>query len=1236
MKKLSKAGLLFCTLVAQSGLTQATRYSDVNTSIFNSNSQQRCLDCHHSSLASGAARGFAPTNVNFNTYSRATQNNSGNYVHVRANVRVQAGSMPTLGTLNATERNLMQDWINDGAPFASATASTSATVGTRTKTSIVVNGTVDTNVHSATTFAGTYFVQYSTNTSYSSSTSSSTRSLTFAANVARTITGLQCGTSYNYRFRARNGHGFSLVTTARSASTLNCTAPVITQGASTNRTATEDVDFNFSLNSTDNDPGTRVWTLWSGPSDGTLTILSTTGGGNTVNLRYRGSLDYSGPDSFVMRVRNSTTNLSDFITVNMTVNPASDPPVITQGVDEVVYMSEDSSPTPFGLTLNATDPDGDTLYWRIESQGSSGIASVTGTGASKAIAYTPNPDVCCGPDEVVGITIISFFPFVIENILAPIADSFVVSVFDQGPGLGISDQITVRVSIAPANDSPTAVNDTYDNILVNSTNNNLNVLGNDSDPDFTYSDTAETMVITVVSTPSGGGTAVNNGSSISYTPVSGAVTGETFTYTIQDSAGETDTATVTVSPPDFDGDGIVDYIDNCAATSNPDQDDNDGDGTKADNSNTDPVDTDTGGDACDLDDDNDGILDVDELAYPTCLDPFDSSDAVLDCDGDGVSNIDEINDGDPSTTPDEDSVGPTVTAPADITVDATGYFTMVDLGSATANDGNDGSIAIVKPVVDAVISNCVELGAVPTEAPPFRPGLHIVTWATCDSTANLGTDDQIVNVNPLATVVAGQVTGEGLMVSVVVSLNGDAPAYPVTVDYTIEGTADSGDHDAVDGTVTIASGTSGSVDINIATDASGEADETIILTLTSANNAALGSVTIHTVTITEANVAPLADIAVTQGGINAGTTLYATLAVGEVIFVADASDPNGDSLSYAWSGLAALGASAGATTPSVTIADIDGIAAGAYPVELSVSDGTATTIASLLLNVVASVPDLTAGTGNADCDGDGAVDVPANDDCDGDGVANDIEGAFDSDGDGIPDYLDDSRIADRGVLQNQSGDPASSYLLQVEAGLSLRLGATARAAGIHGAMIDQQSITDHGGQAGGLALNSEDDYSSYGGLYDFEISGLNPAIATASIVLPLQSALRNDSEYRKYKADIGWSAFVEDASNIIMSAPGEPGICPAPGSSEYTAGLTPFHNCIQLTIEDGGPNDADGVRDFVIRDPGGAAIVPEVEPVPVAADGRIGALHPVFLMLLMLVPFLYYYRLKKQLIINSE
>jgi len=100
------------------------------------------------------------------------------------------------------------------------------------------------------------------------------------------------------------------------------------------------------------------------------------------------------------------------------------PPVITEGAQTTVTMSENGDPTAFSLTLNATDPDpGDTLTWSIRNAPEHGTATVSGTGASKAVGYVP--------DE-----------------LYSGSDSFVVQVTDS---FGNYDTITVNVTIAAVN-----------------------------------------------------------------------------------------------------------------------------------------------------------------------------------------------------------------------------------------------------------------------------------------------------------------------------------------------------------------------------------------------------------------------------------------------------------------------------------------------------------------------------------------------------------------------------------------------------------------------------------------------------------------------------------------------------------------------------------------------------------------------------------------------------------------
>ena len=65
------------------------------------------------------------------------------------------------------------------------------------------------------------------------------------------------------------------------------------------------------------------------------------------------------------------------------------PPVISQGESVTVTMSEDSVPTPFSLTLDASDPEGDQLTWSVMGQPVHGTASIAPTGNSVDVNYSP-------------------------------------------------------------------------------------------------------------------------------------------------------------------------------------------------------------------------------------------------------------------------------------------------------------------------------------------------------------------------------------------------------------------------------------------------------------------------------------------------------------------------------------------------------------------------------------------------------------------------------------------------------------------------------------------------------------------------------------------------------------------------------------------------------------------------------------------------------------------------------
>ena len=261
------------------------------------------------------------------------------------------------------------------------------------------------------------------------------------------------------------------------------------------------------------------------------------------------------------------------------------------------------------------------------------------------------------------------------------------------------------------------------------------------------------------------------------------------------------------------------------------------------------------------------------------------------------------------------------------------------------------------------------------------------------------------------------------------------------------------------------------------------------------------------------------------------------------------------------------------------------VSPGLYIVRLNVSDGVESDEAELALIVMTSVPALTT----ADSDGDGINDA--------------AEGYGDDDNDGIPNYLD--AIAVKNILQAQSGS-SDQHLIETESGLSLALGQVAFQADPGQAVITSADIVSFSGLP-------EDSLPNLGGLFDFVVTGLSEAGESVRVVLPQLVAVSDDAGFRKLMPT-GWQDFVSDNKNIISSAAGESAYCPPPGDAAYTPGLTAGHWCVQLLIEDGGPNDADLSDNKRIVDPGGLVQLQNVT-VDVSSSGGAIYLLPLLLIL---------------------
>ena len=102
------------------------------------------------------------------------------------------------------------------------------------------------------------------------------------------------------------------------------------------------------------------------------------------------------------------------------------PPVIIQGDSISASVEEDKESTWTIPEITATDPNGEVLKWALHAQASKGTASVSGTGNTPTVTYTPYTDYNG-------------------------EDSFSIKVTDASNNIDI---ITVFVNVAPVNDAP--------------------------------------------------------------------------------------------------------------------------------------------------------------------------------------------------------------------------------------------------------------------------------------------------------------------------------------------------------------------------------------------------------------------------------------------------------------------------------------------------------------------------------------------------------------------------------------------------------------------------------------------------------------------------------------------------------------------------------------------------------------------------------------------------------------
>jgi VCBS repeat-containing protein len=220
-------------------------------------------------------------------------------------------------------------------------------------------------------------------------------------------------------------------------------------------------------------------------------------------LAYGPNANYNGADAFTYKANDGVSD-SNTANVAVTVNPINDAPMAN---NQSVTTDQN---TPKAITLTGSDVEGSPLTFAIVTGPTHGSLS----GTSPSVTYTP----AAGYSG---------------------SDSFTFKVDD---GALDSNIATVSITVVAVNHAPVAMNDAY------STNANTTltvaipgVLSNDTDPD------GNALSAVNVTNPAHGTLTLNTNGSFTYTPATGYVGSDSFTYKASDSALNSNAATVTIT-----------------------------------------------------------------------------------------------------------------------------------------------------------------------------------------------------------------------------------------------------------------------------------------------------------------------------------------------------------------------------------------------------------------------------------------------------------------------------------------------------------------------------------------------------------------------------------------------------------------------------------------------------------------------------------------------------------------
>ncbi|ELS02123.1 hypothetical protein Xen7305DRAFT_00018340, partial [Xenococcus sp. PCC 7305] len=267
----------------------------------------------------------------------------------------------------------------------------------------------------------------------------------------------------------------------------------------------------------------------SDPDEDSLTVTSATDGGNgttTVNadgtITYTPEEDFNGTDTYSYTIDDGNGGTAT-ANVEITVGSVNDDPIANDDAD----TTDENTPATTAVLDNDSDPDEDSLTVTSATDGANGTTVVN---ADNSITYTPEEDFSG-------------------------TDTYSYTIADGNGGTATAN---VEITVESINDDPIA-NDDADTTDEN-TPATTAVLDNDSDPD------EDSLTVTSATDGANGTTAVNADGSITYTPEEDFSGIDTYSYTIDDGNGGTDTAIVTITVENLPPDAVDNSYETSGAT----------------------------------------------------------------------------------------------------------------------------------------------------------------------------------------------------------------------------------------------------------------------------------------------------------------------------------------------------------------------------------------------------------------------------------------------------------------------------------------------------------------------------------------------------------------------------------------------------------------------------------------------------------------------------------------------